>query len=211
VNRTVTGARSNAVRGVDRAAILAEQRSNSSRIRRACNRTHAPTAWPATRSPATPYTGPQHDPGAMVASVRDACFESISRPANARRELQPVRPTAPPLDTAENACQSRDGRDNHGERKSIHAGGCTRLRKQWPERGPHAKKVSSGPHAGEGFVRTPRWIGFVRTPCWRGFRQDPMHDSKCGALNKQAAVEWRHGLKAAHARRRGCTPGRAPW
>ena len=123
----------------------------------------------------TRYIGPQHDPGAMVASVRDACFESISRPANARRELQPVRPTAPPLDTAENACQSRDGRDNHGERKSIHAGGCTRLRKQWPERGPHAKKVSSGPHAGEGFVRTPRWIGFVRTPCWRGFRQDPMH------------------------------------
>jgi len=59
VNRTVTGARSNAVRGVDRAAILAEQRSNSSRIRRACNRTHAPTAWPATRSPATPYIGPQ--------------------------------------------------------------------------------------------------------------------------------------------------------
>jgi hypothetical protein len=55
-------------------------------------------------------------------------------------------PQHPPLDTAENACHSRDGRDNHGERKSIHAGGCTRLRKQWPERGPHA---------GESFVRTP--------------------------------------------------------
>jgi hypothetical protein len=44
----------------------------------------------------TRYIGPQHDPGAMVASVHDACFESISRPANARRELQPVRPTASP-------------------------------------------------------------------------------------------------------------------
>ena len=164
----------------------------------------------------------------MVASVRDACFESISRPANARRELQPVRPTAPPLDGPHGMPLPRRSRQSYGERKSIHAGGCTRLRKQWPERGPHA---------GEGFVRTPRLIGFVRTPswrgfrqdpCWRGFRQDPMlervssgphagegfvaekHDSKCGLLNKQAAVEWGHGLKGAHARRRGCTPGRAP-
>ena len=64
------------------------------------NRTHAPTAKsarPATRfAPATRYIGPQHNPGAKVDTFvrdackcslrRDACFESTSRPANARRE-----------------------------------------------------------------------------------------------------------------------------
>ena len=37
------------------------------------------------------------------------------------------------------------------------------------------------------------------------------HDSICGALNRQAAVELGHRLKGAHARRRGCSPRRAPW
>ena len=37
------------------------------------------------------------------------------------------------------------------------------------------------------------------------------HDSNCGALNRQAAVEFGHRLEGAHARRRGCSPRRAPW
>ena len=198
------------------------------------NRTHAPTAKsarPATRfAPATRYIGPQHNPGAKVDTFvrdackcsrrRDACFESTSRPANARREHTAAgnAPQHPPstgrmLATPDSRV-GRAGRDNH-------------LSCWYGKRIP-CKRVSSGkrtqavPKLEEGFVGK-------RTACMRGFRQERMHegvssgphagegfvaeyhDSNWGALNKQAAVALGHRLKGAHARRRGCSPRRAPW
>ena len=118
--------------------------------------------WPATRSTATPYT--VHWSATRPTPRRHGriCARRKLRKHISARELQPVRPTAPPLDGPHGMPLPRRSRQSYGgERKSIHAGGCARLRTQWPERGPHAKKVSSGPHAGEGFVRTPCMIPSV--------------------------------------------------
>ena len=134
------------------------------------NRTHAPTAKsarPATRfAPATRYIGPQHNPGAKVDTFvrdackcslrRDACFESTSRPANARREHTAAgnAPQHPPstgrmLATPDSRV-GRAGRDNHlscwyGKRIP-----CKRVSSErGPKLYPSCRRVSSerGPHA----------------------------------------------------------------
>ena len=97
------------------------------------NRTHAPTAKsarPATRfAPATRYIGPQHNPGAKVDTFvrdackcslrRDACFESTSRPANARREHTAAgnAPQHPPSTGAE--CLPLPSRSSRSRQSSI--------------------------------------------------------------------------------------------
>jgi len=97
------------------------------------------------------------DPGAMVASVRDACFESISRPANARRELQPVRPTAPPSTLPKmHANPETVETITVNERVSMQevVRGCgSSGRKEDPmqrrfRQDPMLERVLSGPHAG---------------------------------------------------------------
>jgi hypothetical protein len=96
------------------------------------------------------------------------CFESTYRPANARRELQPVRPTASPLDGphCRKCMPLRDGRDNHTVNERVSMQEVVRdCGSSGRKEDPMLERVSSGPHAGE---------GFVGTPFRRGFRQDPM-------------------------------------
>jgi hypothetical protein len=138
---------------------------------------NAPTAWPATRSMGTPYavhwsaTRPRRQWSHLCAThASKAYLGPRTRGVNCSRYV-PQHPHS----TGHTACHSRDGRDNHtvNERVSMQevVRGCgSSGRKE----DPMQERVSSGPHAGEGFVRTPRWIGFVRTPCRRGLRQDPM-------------------------------------
>ena len=126
---------------------------------------HGPLSRPATRfAPATRYIGPRHSPGAKVDTFvrdackcslrRDACFESTSRPANARREHTAAgnAPQHPPstgrmLATPESVEPVETIIYHAGTERGSHARGFRR--KEDPSCFPSWRRVLSerGPHA----------------------------------------------------------------